>query len=142
MTCGEGARGPWGEQDLSAADVSFTVEELAEIEAVCKAATPGPWQVLSEPDLASAWLNAAAEGDDFAVALFDYRPLEENQANARFCAVAREGVPRLIAEVRQLRQRVQQLLEANSKEVDRRSQALRERDEALARLAKVENAAG
>lgn len=108
--------------------------DLSELETRCKAATPGPWKVLSDPEVACSWLNAAGPEDDAAIALFDYRPPEANLANAQFAARAREDVPRLIAEVRQLRARVRDLLDANSKEVERRSQALRERDEALAKL--------
>ena len=48
----------------------------------------------------------------------------------------------LIAEIRQLRARVRELLDANSKEVERRGQALRERDEAQAKLAAIEKAKG
>lgn len=116
--------------------------DLAELEARCKAATPGPWRVLSDPEVACSWLNAAGAADQAAIALFDYRPPEMNLANAQFAAQVREDVPRLIGEVRQLRTRVRELLDANSKEVDRRSQALRERDEAVAKLAGLEKARG
>lgn len=115
----------------------MSLDDLVEIEGRCQAATPGPWQVLSDPVVACVWLNAAGGGDDGAIALFDYRTLDENLANSRFAAAARDDLPRLTAELRQLRQRVQQLLDANSKEVDRRSQALRERDEALAKMAEL-----
>lgn len=120
----------------------LSLEDLAEIEARCQAATPGPWEVLSDPQVACAWLNAASGEDNAAIALFDYRSLEVNLANSHFAAAAREDLPRLTAEVRQLRLRVQQLLDANSKEVDRRTQALRERDEALAKLAELQKAQG
>jgi hypothetical protein len=120
---------------LAGDESPLSLEDLAEIESRCQAATPGPWQVLSDPQVSCAWLNAASGEDDAAIALFDYRCMDANLANARFAATAREDLPRLAVEVRQLRLRVQQLLDANSKEVDRRSQALRERDEALAKLA-------
>lgn len=116
--------------------------DLAELEARCKAATPGPWRVLSDPEVACSWLNASAEDDQAAIALFDYRPPEMNLANAQFAAQVREDVPRLIAEVRQLRARVRELLDANSKEVDRRTLALRERDDAIAKLAALDKAKG
>jgi hypothetical protein len=92
--------------------------------------------------VACSWLNSAREEDQAAIALFDYRPPEANLANAQFSMQAREDVPRLIAEVRQLRARVRELLEANGKEVERRTQATRERDEALARLAALEKTKG
>lgn len=123
---------------MSADESPLSTDDLVEIEARCQAATPGPWQVLSDPAIACTWLNAASENDDAAIALFDYRSKDANQANAAFAAAALEILPRLTAEVRQLRLRVQQLLEVNGKEVDRRTQALRERDEALAKLAELQ----
>lgn len=119
----------------SADESPLSQDDLAEIEARCQAATPGPWQVLSDPAIACSWLNAASDEDNAAIALFDYRTQEENLGNAAFAAAARDIIPRLTAEIKQLRQRVQGLLEVNGQEVDRRTQALRERDEALAKLA-------
>ncbi|MBY0430270.1 MAG: hypothetical protein K2Q10_03660 [Rhodospirillales bacterium] len=116
----------------------LTAEELAEMQARAEKATPGPWEVLMDPAIDTAWLNAATVDDDRAIALFDYRDGERNLANAIFSARARTDLPRLVAEIRSLRERVQALLQANSKEVDRRSQAQRERDEALTRLAELE----
>jgi hypothetical protein len=116
-------------------ETPLSLDILSAIDNRCKAATPGPWQVLEDPEVACAWLNAAGEEDAAAIALFDYRTAEENAANARFAAAAREDLPRLAAAVRQLKERVQQLLDANSKEVDRRIQAQQERDEAVAKLA-------
>jgi hypothetical protein len=123
-------------------DAPLREVDLSELEARCKAATPGPWKVLSDPDVACSWLNADQEEDQAAIALFDYRPPEANLANAQFSMQAREDVPRLIAEVRALRGRVRELLEANGKEVERRTQATRERDEALAKLGPTDKAKG
>ena len=111
---------------------------MAEIEARCQAATVGPWQVLTDAQVACAWLNAATPEDGAAIALFDYRPLDLNKANAEFVAAARQDVPRMVAELKQLRERVNQLLDANTKEVDRRTKAQQERDEALATLAELQ----
>jgi len=124
-----------GETVAASDEAPLSETDLAELEARCKAATQGPWTVLSDAEVACSWLNADDKEDKAAIALFDYRPPEANQANARFAALAREEMPRLVAEVRALRTRVRELLEANGKEVDRRTQALRERDEALAKLA-------
>lgn len=109
-------------------------DDLAELDAALKRATPGPWRVLDDPAVDACWLNADGEVDKGAIALFDYRTLAENEGNAGFVVVARHHLPKLIDEMRQLRLRVRQLLEANGREVERRSQAQRERDEALARL--------
>jgi hypothetical protein len=116
---------------------SLSPDDLVEIDGRCQSATPGPWQVLTDDSIDCAWLNAAGDDDQAAIALFDYRSCATNRANALFAAMARQDMPRLVAELRQLRQRVQQLLDANSKEVERRTQALRERDEALAKVAEL-----
>jgi hypothetical protein len=115
-------------------------EALIELELLAKAATPGPWDVLSDPTLACSWLTAATPDDQAAIALFDYRPAGQNMADAQFAAHARTRVPLLINEVRALRTRIQELLDANSREVERRIKAQRERDLALARLKAAEGA--
>jgi hypothetical protein len=111
-------------------DSLLTPEVLAELAGLARAATPGPWDILCDPALACTWMSAA----DGAIALFDYRTAEENAANALFAAVARERVPELVVEVLALRTRVRELLEANSREVERRIEAQRQRDRAQARL--------
>ena len=109
-------------------------DDLADLEAAYKAATPGPWRVLSDDKVDASWLNADGEADRGAIALYDYRTAPENKANAQLSALLVDRLPKLLDELRQLRIRNRQLLEANGREVDRRTQALRERDEALARL--------
>lgn len=115
----------------------LTPQALAELESLSRSATPGPWDVLSDPTLACTWLNAAAAGDKGAIGLFDYRSASENLANAVFAAMARNRVAALIAENHALKARVQELLDANSREVDKRVAAQAERDRALARLKAV-----
>ncbi|CAK0768743.1 hypothetical protein WCLP8_4280011 [uncultured Gammaproteobacteria bacterium] len=101
------------------------------IERRCRRATPGPWRIVADDSLACVWLNGASEEDERPIALFDYRNAETNQADAQFVANARGDVPRLIEELRILRGRVQDLLEANNREVQERLQMQRERNEAL-----------
>lgn len=112
-------------------DSPLTPDVLAELAGLARAATPGAWDILCDPALACSWLSAG----DGAIALFDYRTAEENAANALFAAVARQRIPELVAEIEALRTRVRELLEANSREVERRIEAQRQRDRALARLA-------
>jgi hypothetical protein len=112
----------------------LTPQALAELESLERSATAGPWEVLSDPALACTWLNAAAPQDSGAIGLFDYRSASENLANAVFAAMARNRVAALIAENRALKARVQELLDANSREVDKRVAAQTERDRAVARL--------
>lgn len=100
-------------------------DDLDGIETRARQATSGPWQVLHDPRLDCVWLNAASPGDHGAIALFDYRGGQRNLADAQFAAHARQDVVALVAEVRNLRARVEELLEANSREVERRIQAER-----------------
>lgn len=113
-----------------------TDDDLETMDRRCRRATAGPWQSLSDPEVECAWLNTVSKDADIpALALFDYQPVERNVADAEFCAHARTDMPRLLAEIRILRERVHGLLEANTNEVLRRAIAVRERNEALASFA-------
>lgn len=108
-----------------------TDDELEAMARRCACATVGPWESLSDPEAECAWLNTVSHDRDTpALALFDYQPVERNIADAEFCAHARTDMPRLLAEVRTLRERVHGLLKANTDEVLKRTIALRERDDA------------
>ena len=104
------------------------------IAARCKAATPGPWDVIEEADVDAAWVNAATQTDDRPIALFDYRTGPENKANAAFMAQARQDIPALIEMVLGLRRRVADLLDANNREIAARIEANAKLQEALAKL--------
>lgn len=99
------------------------VEELQEIEELCSAATPGPWQVRTLDDdsamnlVAVSTVPGADAGERWPG--FDHRDLvaatlvqhpryvdvgdERWDENAAFIAMARDAVPRLIEEVRRPR---------------------------------------
>jgi hypothetical protein len=70
----------------------LTEADLQAIEAREKAAKPGPWARHPNPRFYVQWNEKHGEATD-----------EEHEANAQFCAAAREDVPRLLAEVRALR---------------------------------------
>jgi hypothetical protein len=108
--------------------------DLEAIAARCEAATPGPWEVLSDQLVDTVWLNAATPEDDKPIALFDYRPGGANRANADFIAHARQDVPVLLAAMRSMQQRIQDLLEANNREIKARVEAKRQLEEAMAKL--------
>ena len=108
--------------------------DLEAIAARCEAATPGPWEVLSDELVDTVWLNAATPEDDKPIALFDYRPGTLNRANADFVAHARQDVPVLLAAMRSMQQRIQDLLEANNREIKARVEAKRQLEEAMAKL--------
>jgi hypothetical protein len=84
--------------------VLMTPEELSEIEARAEAATPGPWWVEAISDAVRLCIGKGRS----KVILGRFRPPQlperETHANVIFCAHAREDIPKLIAEVRRLRQ--------------------------------------
>jgi len=101
-------------------------EELEEIEVMAEAATPGPWYVRFYDDEAAMNITAIATTDDDGADIrypeFDhgeivaatliqhprYVDITDGRwdENARFIAASRELVPKLIAEVKRLRARL------------------------------------
>lgn len=88
----------------------MTEQWLTEIEALCQAATPGPWEYdgqhneITTPSKDSPyWLvlseSRSAPDQEFPVDDFGHH----FDANFAFIAAARTAIPRLIAEVRRLR---------------------------------------
>ena len=86
----------------------MTDERLAELEALCAAATPGPWTPSVDSDRGYVgedygrwWLPS------FKEAPFSVFSLEDKEAqadrDAAFLCAARTAVPELLAEVRRLR---------------------------------------
>ncbi|MFN3075268.1 MAG: hypothetical protein ABT940_00015 [Alphaproteobacteria bacterium] len=116
----------------------ISVAELNAMEKRCLAATEGPWHVLADDGIESAWVQTSASEQSAPICLFDYRPPEASVADATFTAHARADVPRLVAEVRALSSRVKDLLAANNAEVERRSALQKERDELAMRLQRFE----
>ncbi|HEX2580347.1 MAG TPA: hypothetical protein VHL08_00025 [Dongiaceae bacterium] len=111
----------------------MTSDELDIIEARAAAATPGPWQVLTEDGVDAAWINAARAEDDLPIALLDYRSGDDNRANAEFIAAARVDIMRMIEALREAQQRIQHLILANNREVEQRVEIKRQLEQAQAR---------
>lgn len=105
--------------------------DLEAMAARCEAATPGPWEVLEDRLVDTAWLNAATVDDDKPIALFDYRSGPENKANAAFVAGARSDVPVLLRLVKTLSRRVEELVQANNREIAARIEANKRLQEIL-----------
>ena len=76
----------------------LTIEELNAIEARANAATQAPWLV--NPDPRKYVLMPLSSEEDV---------LRDRDANAAFCANARDDIPRLVAEVRRLRAELEPL---------------------------------
>ena len=107
-------------------DSPLTDAELAGLEELCGATTPGPWYVRNLDDDFGMSLVAVATTADTGRGerwpKFDHREIiaatlvqhpryadcadELWDQNAQFIADAREAVPRLIAEIRRLRQQL------------------------------------
>lgn len=80
----------------------MTDAELAEIEKACAEADAGPWKVASDEDALSV---VCATGIDYEIATVIQRRAGA-EANAKLLAKSRTWVPALIAEVRELQQRL------------------------------------
>lgn len=78
----------------------LTEEQLAELEALADAATPGPWGVYHDiDDWYDVWADIAIKGDTRVSGPGIY-------ADASFIATARTAIPQLIAEVRRLKAKI------------------------------------
>ena len=73
----------------------MTEEELARIEALANAATPGPWETYGS-DRYGWRVDGPPDTDEGRI----------SEENARFIAAARDAVPALVAEVRRLRNEI------------------------------------
>jgi hypothetical protein len=84
------------------AGAGLTDEELDELERLCNAATPGPWQSFVEGrdhSSGSSFVRTAGEDIEF---------LGATSADQDFIASARQAVPRLLREIRALRRQTRQ----------------------------------
>ena len=99
-------------QVLTPEDINFIEEKLQN-------ATPGPWKVLEDESVDTAWVSPDAEGSP--IALFDYRSGDDNRANAHFLVCSRNYTALLVKEVKTLRKRVLELIKSNNLEVQKRA---------------------
>jgi hypothetical protein len=93
--------------DAAAAE-GLSDAELDEIERCCDAATDGPWDAVSpsEAEQARGWWVDSSQDAIFLQDYFDATPTD-----AAFIAASRTDVPKLIAEVRRLRQVIASAIE-------------------------------
>ncbi len=84
-----------------------TKTELDKIQALVDAAVPGPWEVrwlhyvVVGPDKASVW------GDEALTGLWTEEEWMQVEKNVAFIAASRDGVVKLLAEVRRLQSLVE-----------------------------------
>lgn len=101
----------------------MTEERLAQLEALCRQATPGPWKArhrhVGNPSNDFAWDESAGLGWEIEELDRPMRGQFVRGADAHFIAEARTALPEALAEVRRLRGQQAQIQEV-----------LRDRDDA------------
>jgi hypothetical protein len=88
----------------------ITPEKLAELEALCENATPGPW-LIDYSGTAAVYEDDAAGRTIFLAGSPHCPPRSESETNCnlRFIAAARTALPEAIAEIRRLQSELQRL---------------------------------
>lgn len=98
----------------------MTDEELTQLEALERAATPGPWVSFSDlPNWLYGVASVAGGQDDWLVEICCEPEYDERSSDMAFIAESRTALPRLIAEMRRLRAALKQI--ANRDEVEMQS---------------------
>ncbi len=96
----------------------LTPEDLNLLEKRLENITPAPWSVIEKEGVDTVWVSPNLDGNP--IALFDYRSGNENRANAYFVTASREYMAILIKEIKDLRNRVLELIQANNIELQKR----------------------
>jgi hypothetical protein len=86
----------------------LTDAELSELERLDREATPGPWDTDLETSAGRCWVDSRRHQNMLAEPLFNVRPpsarhMEQRERDASFIAAARNALPKLLAEIRELR---------------------------------------
>jgi hypothetical protein len=109
--------------------MSIDDAKLAELEALEKAATPGPWEW--DADIPAVWQDDGPGGKDPAVCFIgEVNRLNRKMDDAAFIATARNALGDLIADLREARQEYQAASEAGTRIAGYLKTAEAERDEA------------
>ena len=95
------------------------IDYVKELSDLLKQTSAGNWYVVEDEDVDTVWISSDDESVD-TIALLDYNGRAKNSADARFIVKAKNSASKLLREVEILRQRVIDLLEENTKEVDLR----------------------
>ena len=113
----------------------LTPEDINFLEDVIVNATTAPWSVLEGDKVGTAWVVPELNGNP--VALVDYRDASHNKSDAHFIACARNYMPILIAEIKRLRKRVTELIQANNIEARKSIELRYELDKIKKELSKA-----
>lgn len=96
---------------LTPEDINFLEEKLSH-------ATSGPWRVIEDQAVDTAWVSPDIEGNP--IALIDYNSAFQNKADAHFIAASRNYMDVLLNEVKSLRKRILELIQSNNVELQKR----------------------
>lgn len=96
---------------LTPEDINFLEEKLSR-------ATLGPWRVIEDQAVDTAWVSPDIEGNP--IALIDYNSAFQNKADAHFIAASRNYMGVLLNEVKGLRKRILELIQSNNVELQKR----------------------
>ncbi len=111
---------------LTPEDINFLEENL-------KKTSSSPWNVVEDAGVDTAWVVPGTGSNP--IALFDYNSGEQNKADARFVASARNYMEVMLSEIKSLRKRVLELIQSNNTEVQKRMDVQAELNE----LKKLQN---
>ena len=92
-----------------------TDEEIADIEALAAAATPGPWVVVRQGE--DRWVDTLHDVESCTIAELQTAP-SAREADAAFVAACRAAVPKLIAALRDAREEISQRAETEGSLID------------------------
>jgi hypothetical protein len=98
-------------QVLTSEDVNFLEEKL-------EASSPAPWSILEDDAVDTVWVVPSGEGNP--IALFDYKSRERNSADAHFLVSSRNYMGIMIKEIKNLRNKILELIQSNNMEVQKR----------------------
>lgn len=93
-------------------------EDINLLEHMLLQTTSAPWNVVEDDTCDTAWVVPANANNP--IALFDYNEGKQNKADARFVAISRNYMDILISEIKTLRKRTLELIQANNTEVRKR----------------------
>lgn len=93
-------------------------EDINLIEQVMNKASPAPWNIIYDNEVDTAWV--VPSNPNRPIALFDYNNGDQNKADAHFTSIARNYIEILVSEVKTLRKRTLELIQANNAEIRKR----------------------